>query len=76
MKYYGTRQRPGKRVAGSVESRPVLNTGAAAGEEQICSSCSPGPPGPLQRSAGAGGGNETETFGYKAMSSQKNLGTR
>lgn len=75
MKYW-KKQRSGKRVTGSVESRRVLNTGAAAGEEQTCSVRSRGPPGPLQRSAGAGGGNETETFGYKAMSRHKNLGTR
>lgn len=34
-------------------------------EGQACSSYARGPLGPLQRSAGAGGGNEAEKFGYK-----------
>ena len=48
----------------SIQYRHLMSIGVAGGR-QIRSSYSLGTREPLQRSAGAGGGNEAKKFGYK-----------
>lgn len=58
------RAKAGIRTAIAIKYRYFMNAGEA-GEGQIRSSDTLRPPGPLHMSAGAGGSNETEKFGYK-----------